>query len=275
MSSASKSSKKILIRFRLALPAARLHFFASVTVAIFVAALIFIYWFPPPFNKISGGQTIFWVLVAADTVSGPALTLLLFRPTKTKLAWTIDLTFIIILQTIAFSYGINALSQARPIAIVYEVDRFRVISYADLPPDELAHAPSWVKPLALEGPRIIGLRMAKNLDEKLASVDSSLQGVEPSQRPKFWQDYQLSVAQVLARSFPLNDLRSMHPEKKSLIDDALRATTSRNENGRTFSQEEKLRWMPIVSRHVTDWVVLIDSLSGALVGYIHLNGFVE
>ncbi len=269
------SSRNIVNRLRLALPIAVFHLAISLLLVCAVAALIFLIWFPPPFDRISGGQSIFWLLVGVDAVSGPILTLMLFRPTKTKLAWGVDLSLIIFLQVAALAYGLFTLSQARPIAIVYEVDRFRVISYADIAPDELQNLPPWVNPFRFNPPKILGLRMANNLQEKLSSVDSSLQGVEPSQRPRFWQDYQLSVEKVLERSLPIDVLRALHPREIKLIEKSARFSENQDENSHAPDAEEKIRWLPVVSRHATDWVVLIDASSGELLRYIHLNGFNE
>ena len=34
-----------------------------------------------------------------------------------------------------------------------------------------------------------------------------------------------------------------------------------------------LRWLPLVSRRATDWVVLLDPVTARVRGYVHLDGF--
>lgn len=268
----SRLSKFDLNGLRKAIPVAGIHLTVSLVVVGLVAALNFLIWFPQPFGEISGGQSIFWLLVLADAICGPMLTLILYRPTKTKLAWKIDLVLIVAVQTGALSYGLYTLSLARPIAIVYEVDRFRVISYADIAPEELDQAPPWVSPLGFQSPKMLGIRMAKNIEEKIASVDSSLQGVEPSQRPKYWEDYSLSISKIRERSYSLDRLRSLYPTSTGIIDaTALKAAgVGGAEQPLTH---KNIRWLPVVSRHATDWVALIDSETARIKGYIHLDGF--
>ena len=54
------------------LAAAGLHLLASAAVAAAMALLIFRLWYPPPFNVIAGGATLFMLIVSVDVVLGPA-----------------------------------------------------------------------------------------------------------------------------------------------------------------------------------------------------------
>ena len=39
------------------------------------------------------------------------------------------------------------------------------------------------------------------------------------------------------------------------------------------SAAQALRWLPLVSRRATDWVVLLDPATARVRGYVHLDGF--
>lgn len=254
------------------IPASLIHLLVTMLIAALAAALVFWKWYPSPFDEFAGGLQLFWLIVGVDVVCGPLLTWILIRKEKTRLALTVDICMIAALQLGALAYGLHSLSQARPLALVYEVDRFRVISYADLPEDELNALPGWVRPWRFGEIRTMGLRSTTTLDEKLESVNASLQGVEPSQRPSWWQDYALSVPQVLARAKPLSELRQKHPARQEILDTALRKADAVSLPGET-SDPKDLRWLPLVGRRSMGWVALIDPVSARIRGYAALDGF--
>lgn len=255
-----------------ALRAAAVHLLLSVVIAGMVALLVFGAWFPSPLRELVGGTELFWLIVGVDVVCGPLLTLVVFSPNKPRAELRRDLAFVAVVQLVALGYGVHTMSYARPVALVYEVDRFRVVSFADLEESEAFKAPAWAQPWSLAPLHTVGLRPVATNQEKMASVDASLQGVEPSQRPGWWQDYALSVSQVLKHALPLMELRTRRPDKNALLAAELARTAHDAQPGET-RDPEALLWMPLVSRRATDWVVLIDPKTARLRGYAHIDGF--
>lgn len=261
-------------RFRKSLSWALYHLLLSAFIAALMAWLVIGVWFPGSFIWISGGVALFLTVIVVDVVCGPLLTLLLIRSEKSRKALFVDMLLIAVIQVSALIFGINTFAQGRPVAIVFEVDRFHVISPADIDNSKPESIPDWAKPWNAQPMRMIGVRNAKDGAEKMESVDASLQGVEPGQRPWWWQDYALSVPQVKERAKPLNQLLSMHPESVSRIqEDALRAAQEPREH--ETADARKLLWLPLVSRHSMDWVALIDPYSARIRGYSHADGFYE
>jgi len=170
-------------RWRVAARVAALHLGVSALIATAIAVIVVKVWFPYPFGELAGGLRLLWMIVAVDVVCGPALMLLLYSPSKTRRALAVDITLIVGLQAAALGYGAHTLAQARPLALVFEVDRFRVVSYADIPAASLPAAPAWVNPWSLGSPRVLAIRRAASLDEKISSISASLAGVEPSVQP--------------------------------------------------------------------------------------------
>lgn len=256
-----------------ALQAAAVHLLLSVVMAAISAWLIFGLWFPTPLGELMGGNTLFWLIVSVDVVCGPLLTLVVFNPAKPHSELWRDLALVALIQLFALGYGIHTLGHARPVALVHEVDRFRLVGFADFDEADAASAPDWAQPWSLSSPRTVGIRPANDsYEEKIASISASLQGVEPSQRPSQWQDYALSVPQVLQRARPLDDLRTKHPTQTALIDTAAAKAINHAEPNET-TDPAALRWLPLVSRRATDWVVLLDPVTARVRGYIHLDGF--
>jgi len=262
----------LLPRLRSSAPWALRHLVFSMVLAALVAFLVIGAWFPPPFVEISGGLSLFILIAAVDVVCGPALTLLLLHPGKTRKALWVDIVLISVVQFSALMYGVHTLSEARPIALVFEVDRFRVVSYADLDSSSPQTVPDWVRPWGFTPPRMLGVRSARTAEEKWESVDASLQGIEPSQRPHWWQDYDASVPRVKERAKPVALLLSMHPQERQRIQAAASQAALKPDDNETLRSEELL-WLPVVSRRTMDWVAFIDPHTARIRGYVKADGF--
>ncbi len=260
-------------RLRPALRAAAWHVCLSIAVAALVAFLVFGFWFPDALRHLAGGADLFWLIVGVDVVCGPLLTLVIFNPAKPRAELARDLALVAAIQLLALGYGVHTLSYARPVAVVYEVDRFRVVSFADVDADEAEQIPDWAQPWRFSRPRTVGIRSSSTGAEKLDSINLSLAGIEPSQRPSWWQDYALSRPQVLERARPLPELRAKHPEQSALLDAAVAQALHNNSQPGETTDAQALRWLPLVSRHATDWVVLLDPSTARVRGYVHLDGF--
>ena len=259
-------------RFSFALKVSALHLLGSLVVTCCASLLVFYFWFPFPYGELGGGWKLFWILIGVDVVCGPLLTLVLFSPTKPRTELRHDFALIMAVQLSALLYGLHTLSQARPLALVYEVDRFRAVSMSDLDEKDLAASPNWLRPWSLAAPRLVGLRTGHDAAELLKSIDLAAAGLQAGQRPSLWQDYALNVSQVLERSHPLSELRAKHPNQTALLDHAL-TQARRDAKAGDHPKPETLRWLPLVSRKVMDWVVLIDPVTARVRGYVHLDGF--
>lgn len=246
------------------LHAALIHFLLSLAVAVAVAALVFGLWFPWPYREIAGGRELFWLIVSVDVVCGPLLTLVLFNFTKPRAELARDMALVVLIQLVALGYGLHTLALARPVALVFEVDRFRAVSMADLDEADPANALGELHTWSGSGRRVVGTRRARNKNEVLENIEKSSLGIDTAQRPSWWQDYSLNVSDALARAKPIAQLAAKYPQQRSLIDEAI---------ARTGRPESSLRWLPLVSRRALDWTALIDAKTAEPVGYVHLDGF--
>lgn len=248
------------------------HLTLSISVATLVAVLVFRFWFPEGLRHLSGGWRLFWWIVGVDVVCGPLLTLLLYKQTKSRRELFADLTLVVIIQLAALGYGLHSLAQARPLALVFEVDRFRLISSADIVEADLKYLPDWFRPWGATPIRTLGLRSLHSADEQRKSFEAALQGVEAGQRPWRWQDYEQSHAEVLRRARPLADLLAAHPEQATLIDRAVNDALNESQAGEA-KEGRALLWLPLVSRRSMEWVVLLDPMTLRVRAYLPLDGF--
>ena len=118
-------------RIRFAAKAALLHLGLSLLAAAGVAWLVFGIWYPSPFHEVTGGRTLFLILMAVDVVCGPVLTFVLYNPSKSRAKWRLDVCLIVFTQLGALAYGLGQVASARPLFVALEGDRFRIVQAFD------------------------------------------------------------------------------------------------------------------------------------------------
>lgn len=254
----------LLDRSRAAIKAASIHLLVSLAVALLAASIVFFLWYPYPFREIAGGRELFFLVVTVDVVCGPLLTAVIFNPKKSRRELSMDLGLVGVIQLVALAYGLHAVAIARPVYLVYEVDRFQVVTATDILEGQLKPEKGGLHRLPWSGPKVIGVREPKDNEERIHSLDLSLQGIEPSARPDWWQDYALSRQRVLQRAQPLSSLRAKRPQESAIIDHAVRTIGA---------AEESLVWLPMTSFKSTAWVVLVDKSTADVRGFAPVDGF--
>jgi hypothetical protein len=243
--------------------AAGIHLFWSMGVAIVAAVMVFALWYPWPYRHLAGGQQLFLLVVGVDLVMGPVLTWSVFKRSKPRRVMFYDLAVIVALQLAALGYGLHTVYIARPIALVYEGTRFRVVSHADVVREELPLAPVALNTLSLSGPVVLGTRSPKDEVERVKSIELAMAGIDVGRRPSFWQAYAASAAEAAQKARPMALLYQHYPQSKELIDQAVAQT------GQSAGQ---LKFIPVISMR-GDWSILLDAKSGAVAGFVPLEGF--
>jgi hypothetical protein len=257
---------KTKINFLRGIRAGLVHLLASLFVAGLVAALVFGLWFPHPYREMVGGTELFLLIIAVDVVCGPLLTAVIYNPAKSKRELAIDLTLVVFIQLAALIYGLFTVAQARPIYAVFEVDRLRVVTIADVFSDDWAKAKApWNMP-HWGAPKVIAVRSPISGKEKLESIDLALAGKDVSVRPDWWIEWdEKTPTLILSRSQELAVLRrKLSMSSQAALDAAIT---------RSGLPPERLRSIPMTSFKNTDWVALIDSRTAKPVAYAPVDGF--
>lgn len=241
--------------------AAAVHLLISGAVVAVVAGLVFGLWYPGPYRLLSGGRGLFFLVSGVDVVLGPLLTFAVFDMTKGWIHLRRDLIVIGLLQAAALVYGLHAVYLVRPVAMVFEVDRFRVIAAGDVYLPELPKARPEYRSLPLTGPWLLGARVAAAGDERNDALFKGLDGFDTGQRPTFWQPYADSMSAAVARSRPVSLLLAHYPSRVVELREALHDMQA---------DETSARFLPLMARG--EWVVVIDS-GGKLLGQLNVDGF--
>lgn len=244
--------------------AAGLHLLASVGVALLAAVLVFHVWYPYPYGELAGGNGLFRLLVSVDVVMGPLLTFVVFNRAKPRRELWRDLSVIVLLQLAALAYGLHTVYQARPVYLVHEVDRFRVVMAADIEPADLVQAQPAFRALPYFGIRLIGVRPARDGDESLHSLELALAGKDLSLQPQRWQELdEANRAEVRRRARDMAFLRPRAKDGGKALDRLLA--------DRGIPPEQVIA-LPLVGRR-DDWSVLMDRRTLQIIGYLPIDAF--
>lgn len=239
--------------------AAAIHLAISAAIGVAVVAVALLVWYPEPFFDAMGGNELVLLLVAVDVVLGPLVTSVVFNPSKARRLMQLDLAVIAVLQLAALAYGLHVLVQARPVYMVFTVDRFDVVTVNDLRPEELARVKDpRFKAIPWGRPAIIAVESPADPNEQFRIIESALRGADLQTFPQYYVPYEKLAPAALKRSRPLERLRSGHADEAGRIDAELKRL------GRSL---EDTRYLPLKARK-RDYSVLLDAKSGAVVGYL-------
>ncbi len=252
-----------MIGIQYRLKAAGIHLLASGLIAAIVASLLLFIWYPSPYSEMCGGIKLLYLVISIDLVLGPILTLIIFDQRKQKSELMRDISFICIVQLIGLVYGMHTVYIARPVALVFEQSRFRVVTAVNVATDELSKAPPELQELSNTGPRLISTRNFKNETERRDTVSNALAGADIGMRPSFWQSYALAKEQLLLTSRPVSVLYKKYPDAKPELDRLISAAGHK---------QDDVRFLPVITR-LSDWVVLLDAKTTEPIGFLEKDGF--
>jgi hypothetical protein len=166
-------------------------------------------------------------------------------------------------QLAALGYGLHTIALARPVLLSFEIDRFRVVSAADINSELLSQAPLGLRELSWSGPRLIAAVKSANKDDMMKSVESALSGFDISTMPRNWRDFPSQSDAAWRAARPVSVLLVRYPQ--AAPDVAAVAATK----GTPIDQ---IRFLPVLSRKAS-WVALVVSPDAQIVGFLPLEGF--
>jgi hypothetical protein len=243
--------------------ATAIHFSISALIGVLSALLVFGFWYPGAYSLMAGGQSLFILIVSVDLVLGPALTFVIFNPNKARRLLVMDLLVIATLQLAGLAYGLHTVYLARPVALVFEGTRFRIVSDVDIVHEELPQALPELSHLSLTGPLQLGTREPKDNAEKLKSINLAMQGIDTGKRPSFWQPYSASAKKAVAQARPLEELYKQYPDSRQEIEKILKKK-------RILAAD--MKFFPVIAR-APDWSVMLDAKTGEIIDFIPYDGF--
>lgn len=248
---------------KLKLKAFALHLGISFAIAAVVFLLVLGVWYPAPYYILSGGWQLLLLVLAIDVIIGPIITLLVYNQRKGKLERVGEFVVIGLLQLCALTYGVWSIFEARPVHMVFEYDRFRIIHANDILDETRRKLPEGIEVFPISGPTWLGLRPLEGR-EKFDFTLQALGGVAVAAQPQLWIPYEESHNEVLTSSKPVDDLIERFPASRKKIEAAIE---------KVGYPADRLRYLPIQGRKMETWTVLLDSNTAAPVIYLDIDPF--
>lgn len=254
----STSMSKIPFRLRASL----IHLACSALVAAFAMAVIFFIWHPGAIAPLQGISQLVIVLIAVDVVLGPLMTLILFTPHKAHHLLKLDLGIIASLQITALLYGLFSIFMARPVYVVFNIDRFTIVTAGEIVQESLARTqdPHFQR-LPLGQPQVIASQLPRDKDARSDLIFYTLEtGNDIQQLPEYFVPYTDGQQQAIAKARPLTNLKT-HNEMDDTSWQAFLHSLSK--------PSDQLAYLP-VDANSRDGVAIIDARSGSFVQLVNL-----
>jgi hypothetical protein len=245
------------------LKASGVHLVLSLCIAALAALLVFGLWYPYPYREISGGRELFLLIVTVDVILGPLITFAVFNRKKPWTELRRDLAVVGAIQLAALGYGLWTVAMARPVHMVFEYNRFRVVHAVDVAPELLARAPADVTALPLTGPTLLSLRPFNDNKEMMDATMAAMQGMELAARPDLWQTYEKSVSSILKEAKPVEALKIRLVSKGNDIDAVL---------ARAGRSSQNTLYLPMIGRNQF-WTVFLDPTTAQVLATMPLDSF--
>ena len=242
--------------------ATAIHFLVTLALAAVAAALIFLVWFPDPFETMIGGTELFMLVVGCDLALGPLLSLVIYNSRKSRRELVIDYAVVGAVQLAAMIYGVFILAGTRPVYVAFSGDRIEIVTARDINDTELAAAkdPKYGS-LPFTGPRHVAIVVP--VADHNDALEQSLAGNEEHMRPRFYAPYESALPEILEHAKTIQYLEKKHPSSKPLLDAAV---------ANIGIPAARVRWLPV--HHFRGfWTALIDVNDGKPVGYVDFDPY--
>ena len=251
-----------MIVWREKLVATGIHFLVTLTLAACAGALIFLVWFPDPFQTMIGGTELFMLVVGCDLALGPLISLVIYNSRKSRRQLLMDYSVVGAVQLAALVYGVFILAGTRPVYVAFNTDRLEVVTAREINDTELAAArnPAYAS-LPMAGPKFVGIDVPEK--DHNDALFQSLRGLDEHMRPKFFVAYDAVIEKIRSHAKTIEELVKKHPEGKSAVENASR---------KLKVPASRVRWLP-VHHSKGFWTALIDTESGKPLAYIDLDPY--
>ena len=238
------------------------HLTFSAAIATALLALMLLFWYPYPLFEAVGGRQVLLILLGVDVTLGPLITLIIFNPRKSRKALGFDLSVIALLQLSALIYGMSVVFQARPVFVVFSKNSFDLVTANMLTDEDIAKAghPDF-RSLPLTGPVYVFTEMPADIKERNEVSWSGFSGKDLPLFPKYYRPYDEHSAAAARAAKPIAELRKLHPDRNTEIDDAV-ARSGRN--------EADLGYLPLRAKY-KDQAVLVRQSDGQVMAVLPMR----
>jgi len=237
------------------------HLAASATIGLCSAALVYLLWYPPPLDGAAGVTGIFLLLLGVDVAIGPLITLAVYDVRKKELRR--DMVIVCLLQLAALLYGLHAVHVARPVFLVFSVDRFEMVFANDVDDQKLKKARfAQYSSLSESGPELAATRRPDDAAQRSSIALGALMGGDDlAQMPEFYVPYPDQAADAVARLRPLSALSGLNPNRQADVEALVK---------KYADVAGGVGYLPVRGK-VRDISAVLSSRTGDVLAFVDLN----
>jgi hypothetical protein len=199
------------VNFRL--KAFGLHLTGSACALTLVLGGLYLGWYHWPGWYLTEVLHVVGIVVMVDLALGPALTLVVANPSKSRRQLALDIGAIVTVQLAALIYGAVTLWVGRPLYYAFSVDRLEIVEANDLEADEIAlgqRQNSTLAPHWYDLPRWIWAPLPENPAEAAKIAESAtFGGKDVVQMPRYFRHWNDGLPQLLERLTRLDDIKEL------------------------------------------------------------------
>lgn len=237
--------------------ASGLHFLFSLCVFSLLVGILLLFWYPNPFFSASGGWQGLRLVAAVDLVLGPLITLVIFNTKKSRRELSIDIGIVVLIQLGALLWGIKAVYEQRPVAVVFLDTSFYTVPAAALQAQgidlEALDVYSQERPVY-----VFSRRPEPGQEQERFQRAVEVESIPPHEQVWLFEPLAEHFAQVRGSSLNVEEIMAANPQMKAEIEQVL---------ARAQAQVSDLVFLALTSRYRN--VILIFDEQGTLVGAVN------
>jgi hypothetical protein len=182
--------------------------------------LLYLGWYHWPGWYLADLPTVLAIMVGVDVVLGPLLTLIIADPGKARRVLARDVGAILLVQLVAFGYGVTTLWNGRPLYYAFSVNCLSVVQAQDIEHDSAAAgaqssalAPHWYSL-----PRWIWAPLPNDAGEADKIIQSAMQGgFDVTARPAYYKPWASGAAELRSQLQRVDDIRFFSRKEQTLL----------------------------------------------------------
>jgi hypothetical protein len=197
-----------------------LHLAGSASALTLTLGLLYLGWYHWPGWYLADLPTVLAIMVGVDVVLGPLLTFIVAEPTKARRVLARDVGVIVLVQLVAFGYGVTTLWHGRPLYYAFSVNCLSVVQAQDIEHDsaDASAKNSLLAPHWYSLPRWIWAPLPNNAEEADKIVQSAIQGgFDVTARPTYYKPWASGAADLRSQLKRVDDIKFFSLKEKKLL----------------------------------------------------------
>ena len=231
-----------------------LHLLGSAVVLFLVFAYVRWVLYPGPLFDAASGADLVTIVILADLILGPIITLIIFNPQKRSLKF--DMTCVLVFQIAFMMYGVWSTVSARPVYLAFVENRFHVVTANEIDKKDQTKAKvEAFRTFPLNGPVYVGTRQPEDQKIQEEILMGGMMGMGLQNLPEYFVPYSDVASKVVSAGKPAIALKAASNEDRERLIAYERRLMEANKNA---------LFLPLISKKKILYVA-IDAANGSVI----------